>query len=556
MTVLRKTFLRNLLPLIPALGLVFGTAACDSALEEDVRSQVASDYLSTEEGFDSAVNGVYEALRDFYGKEVGATLTVFGTDTFQEGSDGSWKFFDSYTAQLNPTAGFLNDVWNNMYVGINAANAVVGRSANGVEGFSEEEVTERIAEARFLRAHYYFILLRTFGRVHLTLEETQGIQTEATRAPIADIYDAITSDLEFAIENLPVEPREYGRATKPAAEQMLAKVLLRRGYGEAAQPDDYERAAALAEGVIDNYDFRLLDNFGDVFDMDNQQNDEVVWAVQYSQEPLLNGGGNNVHLYFLMEYDVLAGMSRNLRDGRPWKRFRPTEFTLETLFADRENDVRYDESFKTAFLTTNPGTYTIDGVQVDLAEGDTAIWLPGYDMSQAEQQALPYQVITPDEYTDKLYPTLTKYLDPQRADVNAEAGSRDVLLYRLAGTHFIAAEALLMLGRTSEAEAHVNAVRLRAARADENGDEAAAEDALRITEDDLDLNFLLDERGRELLGEMHRWFTLTRTGTLVERVRAHNPFGGPNIQDYHALRPIPQDQIDRTTTEFPQNPSY
>ena len=84
--------------------------------------------------------------------------------------------------------------------------------------------------------------------------------------------------------------------------------------------------------------------------------------------------------------------------------------------------------------------------------------------------------------------------------------------------------------------------------------QASFEDALRITEGDLDLNFLLDERGRELLGEMHRWFTLTRTGTLGKCVKAHNPFASPNIQDYHALRPIPQDQIDRTTTEFPQNP--
>lgn len=557
MTSLRTASLRSALPLLCALGLIVSLAACDSSLEEDVRSQVPSDYLGTAQGFESAVNGVYERLRFFYGTELGTTLTVFGTDTYQQGSDGGWKFFDSYEGQLDPSAGYLSDAWNSMYIGINAANTVVSRSADGVEGLSDEDVAERVAEARFLRAHYYFVLVRTFGPVHLTLEETEGVQTEAARAPLAEIYDAITADLQFAIDTLPAEPRDYGRATKPAAEHMLAEVLLTRGYSEAAQPDDFERAAALAEGVINDYDFQLLDDFGAVFDMDNQQNAEVVWSVQYSSEPLLNGGGNNAHLYFLMEYDVLPGMSRNVRDGRPWKRFRPTTFTLETLFADRTNDVRYDESFKTAFLTVEPGTYTVDGVEVDLAVGDTAIWLPGYNMPQDEQQARPYQVITPDEYTDKLYPTLTKYLDPRRADLNATAGSRDVLLYRLAGTYLIAAEALLQDGRASEAVDHVNAVRLRAARADEDGaPTAAAEEAQRITEGDLDLNFLLDERGRELLGEQHRWFTLARTGTLVERVQAHNPFGGPNIQEHHTLRPIPQDQIDRTTTEFPQNPGY
>jgi hypothetical protein len=294
-----------------------------------------------------------------------------------------------------------------------------------------------------------------------------------------------------------------------------------------------------------------------VFAFDNQQNAEVVWAVQYDQNQLINGGGNNFHLYFLMEYDVLPGMNRNLRDGRPWKRFRPTTFTLETLFADRTNDVRYEQSFKHAFLTSNPGTYTCNGVECDLAMGDTALYLPGEDLPESELQDRPYQVYTPDMYTDKIYPTLTKHLDSNRPSINDTRGSRDFLAFRLAETYLIAAEARLMDGDAMTAMDHVNAVRLRAARPDENGDETAAENALRITDPNvIDIDFILDERGRELLGEMHRWFDLVRTNTLVERVQAHNPFGGPNIQEYHALRPIPQDQRDRTSTEFPQNPGY
>lgn len=108
-----------------------------------------------------------------------------------------------------------------------------------------------------------------------------------------------------------------------------------------------------------------------------------------------------------------------------------------------------------------------------------------------------------------------------------------------------------MMGQTSEAVRHVNAVRLRAA-----SDVEGAEANQRIDESDLDLNFLLDERGRELLGEQQRRFALTRTGTFLERVRAHNPYAADNIQDYHALLPIPQEQVDRTTNEFEQNPGY
>ncbi len=546
----------NTLIFTALLGFAVTLTACDSLVEQEVKSQVPSDYFQTTEGFDAAVSGSYEALRMFYGKEEGGTMTVFGTDTYQQGSDGSWKFFDFYSGQLDPSAGYISYLWNEMYRGINTTNAVVNRAEN-VEGLSQEAITERVAEARFLRAHYYFILVQQYGPVHITTEETQGVETEATRSPIGDVYSLIVEDLEFAINNLPVEPREYGRTTKPAAEHMLAEVLLTRGWSDAAQSGDFQRAATLAEGVINNYNFELLDDFGDVFAFDNQQNAEVVWSVQYDQNQLINGDGNNFHLYFLMEYDVLPGMNRNVRDGRPWKRFRPTTFTLETLFADRTNDVRYERSFKDAFLTSNPGTYTCNGVECDLAMGDTALYLPGTDLPESELQDRPYQVYTPDMYTDKIYPTLTKHLDPNRPSINDIRGSRDILIYRLAETYLIAAEARLMNGEPNVAMDHVNAVRLRPARPDANGDETAAENALRITDPNvIDIDFILDERGRELLGEMHRWYDLVRTGTLVERVRAHNPFGGPNIQDHHALRPIPQDQRDRTSTEFPQNPGY
>ena len=72
------------------------------------------------------------------------------------------------------------------------------------------------------------------------------------------------------------------------------------------------------------------------------------------------------------------------------------------------------------------------------------------------------------------------------------------------------------------------------------------EEAMTITPAEATLEFLLEERAREMDGEGHRWFTLTRTGTLVERVREHNPEAAPNIQNYHVVRPIPQEQIDRT----------
>ena len=85
---------------------------------------------------------------------------------------------------------------------------------------------------------------------------------------------------------------------------------------------------------------------------------------------------------------------------------------------------------------------------------------------------------------------------------------------------------------------------------------AGQEAAMEITAADVDVDFILDERARELVGEGHRWFDLVRTGKLIERVKAHNIDGSPNIQSHHVLRPIPLDQIDRTEGGYGQNAGY
>ena len=79
---------------------------------------------------------------------------------------------------------------------------------------------------------------------------------------------------------------------------------------------------------------------------------------------------------------------------------------------------------------------------------------------------------------------------------------------------------------------------------------------MEITANDVTIDFILDERARELVGEGHRWFDLVRNNKLIERVKAHNIDAKDNIQSYHILRPIPLDQIDRTEGGYAQNPGY
>ena len=539
---------------------LFVCSACNKMLVEDVRSQVTGDYLNTTQGWQEGVNGVYSTLKNvFTGIEdngIIPQITVFGTDTYTNGFDGGFKMINFYNSDLNPRTAVIRTNWNNLYIAINACNAIVDRAVN-VTGLSGTLKNTRLAEVRFIRAEYYFLLVQLWGPVPLSLRETQSIITDATRAPVKDVYDSVITDLNFAIENLPVTASNYGRVTKPAAENLLANVYLARATSEAKQPDDYSKAADLAKGVINNYSFKLLDDFGKVFEQGaGEKNAEVIWSIQSNKEIISNGLGNSMHLYFLMKYDDLPGMQRDIANGRPYARFKPTDFVLNDLF-DRQLDSRYTKSFKRVFYCNKPGTYTINGNSVNLKAGDTALYLADREYTPSELSQIKYNVWPPSKQNERVFPTLTKFLDPERKDINDQPGSRDLLFSRLAETYLTAAEALLMSGHPDEAADYINAVRRRAAFTGSTPTETEANrQAMEITSAQLDIDFILDERARELLGEGTRWLDLTRTGKLVDRVKKYNPVAAANIQPFHVLRPIPQEQIDRTSGEFKQNYGY
>jgi starch-binding outer membrane protein, SusD/RagB family len=538
---------------ILALSALLFASSCSDMLDENNQSNAVSTYFDTRTGWEDALRGAYSQMRSFYATERGMSTTVFGTDTYTNGSDGSFKAFNQYTTDLDARQSILREIWTDFYRGINTANTVIGR-ADQVPNLDPVLKATRLGEARFLRAHFYFILVQLFGDVHLTLDESKEPSTQAARSSVSEIYQVIVEDLEFAIANLPDKQPDWGRVAKPAAQHLLARVRLTRATRDpqANAQGEYQAAADLANTVITGYTFKLLPDYAKVFEQGaGEINDEVIWSVQYTNDPLTNGGGNNAHVFFLMEYDVQPGMQRDVANGRPFKRFKPTNYTLGLW--DRSKDSRYAKNFKHVFYANKPGTYKINGKDVTLASGDTAIWLPGVELPSSVINSKKYQVITPSKYTEKLYPSLTKFLDPQRANLSVFEGSRDFIAFRLAETYLIRAEALMYLGQKGEAANMINKVRQRAAIP---GKEAE----MAITADQVTLDFILDERARELLGEQFRWFDLVRTNTLLTRVKQHNPQAAANIKDHHVLRPIPQDQIDRTQnadgSSFGQNLGY
>ncbi len=542
------------------LAVLFVGQSCKGVLDEVVISNIGNDYINTPKGFGDACNAAYSSLRNYYGTQQGLTFTEYGTDIYATGADGGYKGFHFYDAQLNPTVDYIANIWDEMYRGINTCNAVIERAPK-VTGVTDAIKKQRVAEMKFLRGHYYFLLLQHFGGVDLRLTETLAPTKVVTRASEGDMYKAILADLEAALPDLEAKKAssDYGRATKPACEHLLARVYLTKGNSSSKAADDVSKAATYASNVVNNtaYGFSLLADFASVFDENNQINNEVVFAVQYTGDPLTNGGGNNLHLFFGMQYDVQAGMVRDIFYGRPFKRLRPTSYCLNTVFGERVNDSRYKKTFRDTWLCNAPGTFSnfFDNSKtgsLTFKTGDTTMWIPGFEMPSAERAAKKFQVLVPSRYDEALFPTLQKFFDTKRPDRTYEQGSRDYFVFRLADTKLLLAEANLILGKRVEALKEVNDVRSRAAWP---GKQAA----MLITDAQLNMDYIMEERARELAGEQIRWLDLKRWGKLVERVKLYNPQAAANVKDIHNLRPIPQTQIDRAEgggTAFPQNAGY
>jgi starch-binding outer membrane protein, SusD/RagB family len=554
------------------VGLVSLAGCMD--LDENIVAGVTSSYFETPAGLEDAVDAAYSYLQSHYGQERNMTMLEYGTDIWAKGADGSHKQWNDYTAQLDPRTAYTTEQWDQSYQAINTTNAVINRAAGITSGITDALKSQRVAEARFLRAFYYFYLVRHYGDVHITMDETQGVVTEAHRSPAAEVYSkVIIPDLEAAVATLPATQAQFGRATKGAAQHLLALVYLTRlDAGDAA------KAEPLLRAVVTSGLYSLEPRYVDLFCQartaavpctvpTNERKAEVVFSVQNTPDPLTTGQGNRWHLYYGMEYDIQTGMTRTTTYGRPFKRLRVNDYFLS--LHDEAIDSRFEDSFQFVWLA-NKGD-----AAAGIAIGDTAIFLPNVKTSKlpAVYKGKKYMVATEPEnfwspvrsnpvpgapnvkteYSTNVFPTMIKFWDPNRSSTNEERSERDFVVYRLADTYLMLAESLIRQGKPAEAVEWVNRVRRRAAR-------PGMQAAMEVGVDKMNLDFILEERARELFGEGHRWFDLKRFGKLIEYKALRDPEARPNIKPFHVLRPIPQTQIDRTKNpdgaSFGQNPGY
>jgi len=561
-----------------AIIFFLAVTACNKKLEEDPKSILVPDFFQTSQGLQSGLDAAYAGMRNFWGAQDLFTVTVIGTDEFMRGVDGNSDInLYSYTS----THGTVANLWRTAYVFINTCNGIVDY-AEKVD-LPKATKDKMVAEAKFLRANYYFILVQFWGDVTLNEHFQSEPSTSAKRDPMATVYNFIIQDLKDAIEGLPAGPKSSGvlpgKANGAAAKHVLAKVYLTRAGSSAKQADDYQNAYNTAVDLINSkgsLGLSLLSDFGKIFNEGNETNDEVLWTVQHTPNIAYNGPNNSgvtnfsadnvLNHMWVPQYEKRPGMVRDVFYGRPYIRCIPTRWLTDTVFKERVYDTRYSKTFQTVWYANRPDypagypvwtsplpagapANAVVG-QPKFKLGDTAIYMPGVDVTDAKIAATPYLLIPPRKYDNTLSPAMFKYFDTKRADLNAPS-VRPVIVFRLAETYLIAAEAAFMIGNNADAVKYINIVRERAASA---GNAANMD----ITAANLSLDFILDERSRELCGEIVRWWDLVRTGKLLERVKLHNKEAAANILPKHVLRPIPQAQIDATTTgdPYPQNPGW
>lgn len=615
------------------IGLAVTAGGCKKLLEEHPQSGIVPSFFNSPAGVLGGITGVYDDLRNFWGTEGFSLQAVAGTDeSLIAGGNAQRPFF----VYENLNSGAMNNGWwNTAYQDINTLNGVLefGQTVD----LPDATRKQYLAQAKFLRAFWYYHLVLSFGDVPLHTTFITVPSSADSRAPIADVYALIIQDLTEAaadLPNTPTAPFLAKAATKPTALYLLGKTYLTRGYTTAAQANDFATAYSTLKSIVDDkvtYGLDLWQDFADAFKPGpagantNDYGKESLFVSDHSSDVKYgnyaandgeihgNPGTNLTPWFYRMNYPALSGfnvyvnasgkltnsgtlmMTRDVQYGRPYLRVRPNShlwtsgpnagkrYILDQAFTDRANDSRFENTFQLVWLANkrvgdnvsnpyqtlnNPASAANNqrGITYDLIPNvDTALWFTDFDVANAPQfnGATPFKglIIPPRLWDEQYFPAVKKFDDPFRPAANFNwPSTRPVVIWRFADVYLLAAEAAFKAGNNQNAADMLNVVRQRAAYRPSNSpaQNAAAVAAMTIGPGQVTLDFILDERSRELFGEWQRWWDLVRTKTLLTRVRAWNPEAATTIKDFHVLRPIPQDQIDRVTEGpvFTQNDGY
>jgi hypothetical protein len=524
---------------------VLALAGCSkSFLNEKVYSSYAPETLSDSLGFEASITGLYNQVSQFYTySDQQGWLCVWqvGTDiAFAVQPQGFEVPYYNYNSLIS-SDGAASFTWSWAYRLINNSNIIIKNVENpALVGMGQANKNAVDAEARFFRAYAYNILATCFGRIPIVTEPLTAPKTDFVRASLDSVNNLIEQDLLYAGTNLPdiesvktnAKGKMYGRANKYMANQLLAEAYLRMGKNNLAEQQ--------AQAVINSGKFKLItsrygskagqpgDPFYDMFVYGNQRrgqgNTEAIWVMEMENPATVSGGITNNpqqrRVWGAAYYQITGMKITDSLGGRGIARLRLNDWVNYGLYEN--NDMRNSRFNLRRRYTyndpTKPATY---GLPVPYAGPDTLF---------------------------RIAPHTTKWFQFDPNDEFGFAMIKDIILMRLGETYLLLAEAQFKQGKLPEAAASINVIRARA-------------NATPITSAQVNLDFILDERARELLGEENRRMTLMRTGTLVTRAIAHNsntpanPLNG--LTNKNLLLPIPLTEINlNKDAVLEQNPGY
>lgn len=567
--------------------------ACNKRLDEVNPGGATADATwTTPQGFITAVNGAYQEQRAWYGKEDGLLNSESGTDLWFNANKANYaNQVTRYIGLSGASPSTTLAAFRLFYRAINLCNAGINRIDQA--GFTDlAEKNRRLGELRYLRAFYYWHIVEQFGGVSLRTTETTTVELTATRSPVSAFYDLIISDLRFAADNLPVPSfwgAEYSRASKKSALGLLARAYLSRAYYAtgAERNEFFTLARNTANEVISRkaeFGVDLWTSAADLWNpANNKNNKEALYIISNSTNTALNydGNANRLHAWFLTQYSNKPGLVQSIPfgfDGQ--RRLQPTRYLLD-LF-NEQIDARYAASFQETWIAnstatgTNAFTWTAaqattfgktaSVVGTPVVSG-TSLSLQITKNIVADKATRPYVIVDRNDLynTDGTIKSLTdfvalkKFIDITRTVPNSQPGFADIIVIRLAEMYLISAEAEFQLGNFDAAASQLNVLRTRAAVKTPVNQTAAMQTTGAIVQAG-GINYILDERARELCGEHIRWFDLKRTLTgeqFVTRIKTSNP-DITAVEPFHRLRPIPLAELNSLANgaEFGQNPGY
>lgn len=546
-----KVLLSNIVKVALAIILVAGCSK-DTLVEDPPNILAAQTIFKNLDGFEAGLNGLYNIARHGRWQSEKIENALNGVDNITSNFRRS-DIFWNWTTSNSPADGDLLETFQWLYEVINASNTIIYYADDAKVNWSggsdipENNRLRVIAEARALRAWAYRRLAYSWGDVPLTLKMESSVKTDWERAPVAEVRKQAVSDYKFAQQYVPTEGSLSGRITKGAVQTLLAEMYL-----TVNKPDS---ALYWADQAISNPAYKLVtarygvkksdpsgSPFGDMFKEGNQNrsqgNTEALWVFQFTLNSSIDERGNEMSRAVVGRYGEwkIGGNAvfayTYERGGRGKAYFGPTKWWVDSY--EKEDDRGQNYILRKYFIINNAAAnapYPADRLPAGYSFGDTikCKWTTPLSATYNSKTDFPYS--RKGEGTDP-------------ANMQADFSWSDQIYIRLADTYLLKAEAQFKLGQPALAASTINVIRARSK-------------ATAITGTQVTLDFILDERSRELFLEEERRGTLLRTHKWFERTQLYNKYGGEKITLRDTLFPIPQDVIDANLTKpFPQNPGW